>query len=197
MKWPTAEIIYVLGTSDDINSLDTGFFKDNLTIGINQTMPVVEKTGEQLTYWVCVDAFKQFYEFLVRDTSPDTIKLVVDEYADTTLLANLAGLVRNKDSVRTYMHVYDIGVSCCLEPVILGCQRFSILCAIALAAGLRPREIRLRGVSLGGGYCNTERGPNANEYYDEIANHLRGLQPFLAEDGIKLINDTENTDFLK
>lgn len=201
MKELDGDEIYILGTSKDITRLDHDFFESHTTIGINQAFKRAEECTSQLTYWLCLDEFFKFHDWVRGGTSPDTIKMVPAKYlADS----RLAKVWRNhhENGVRLYSPginmVGSTKFNCKINEkggIILDEMCYTIFTALSLAVLLGARSIVLRGVSLKGDYFDSAIFTSRDVYYDDIKRRFRMYAlPALRNAGISIRNDTYDTE---
>lgn len=191
--YPTAQTIYVIATSNDLQKLDKAFFRDNITIGINQSYIRAEQVGEQLTYWVCLDEFFKFFFWCKGDTSPNTFKFIPVGYYVDSRIKNLKKACR-EDCIRVYRpRRFHLKFRGNIDgPPVLDDLKYTIFSAVSLAVCLGAEKIVLRGVSLGGKYVDETIKMKRDSYFEDVRNIFTGtVFPALKRIGIDLVNETE------
>ena len=203
------KVIYIIGTSQDILTLDRDFFKDKISIGINSAYKVARGL---LTYWMAADRYFKFHEFVAHNEAPLTKKFVWVDYAADDRLNVFRGTGHTDPIHRAQVKDWLIYFYSCKTPtpqtlsptVTFDKEKLSVLdnyvytlpICIGLAVGLGATEIRLRGVSFGNGGHFDDDDPKScheawdNNYEPQVLIFKKDILPALQKLNIPIINET-------
>jgi len=202
------DVWYILGTSKDINNIDGKWFNGKSIIAMNGSYEIAAKYGRQVDEWICHDQCFMFFKEIVHNSIPAFRKWVLYDYAVDERLQrfrpNRTNYERWKDhnvwfyTVRTSRtNLPELKPHIAKSPsdnlTILDNYIYTIFTATSLAVGLGAKEIRYRGVELGGSHFNDKKKCNLDHHYGEQSMKFKKfIIPACVEMGIKLINETPN-----
>jgi hypothetical protein len=197
--------VWILGTSKDINSLNSSWFLGKDVIGINTSGFLVEGVGGHLNHWVSYDCLHAHFLEWVLSTKMDSCrKWIFRPYSEGHPVVGsfLPEHPEFENVKHRNVRFFDVNKPFILDPFVvdeptgtrLDSHEFTLFTAISLAVGLGYDEIRLRGVEFQGSHWNdTQNSPKIDMIYcQQVSYFKRYMLPLLKSRRVMILNDTPN-----